>query len=175
MGTDTLKLFDRQVAESILAMDRNALAQYLDSRAEELRKCPAFTLPGHLLEFVRSENPSLYLNELLGGGLSLDELKADIVYHIAFGDEEIFLDYWGCFAEVLGGDPDQPLDGTEYLPALEEPGFCLLSVRHVDQILASLQVHRHELQVDTDLDLLAAWRERVAGEPAVCVAYVFDF
>lgn len=76
MGTDSLKLFNKTLADQMLAMGREPL--------------------------------------------------------VALGDEEIYLDYWGCYAEVFDGHPEGSISSLDYLPGQEEEIFLLLRPDHVD-------------------------------------------
>src|ERR1044071_7676795 len=56
----------------------------------------------------------------------------------ALGDEEIYLDYWGCYAEVFDGHPEGSISSLDYLPDEEDETFLLLRPEHVDRMIKSL-------------------------------------
>jgi hypothetical protein len=121
MGTDSLKLFNKTLADRILAT-------------------------GH-------EPPS------------------------AFGDEELFLDYWGCYAEVFDGRPDGSISSLDYLPDEEEETFLLLRPDHIGQIIRSLRDHLDDLNImdKEKIDKVESWKEYCRANPDYWIAYLFDF
>lgn len=121
MATDSLKLFDKILADQILALGREPLS--------------------------------------------------------AFGDEEIHLDYWGCYAKVFDGHPEGSISSLSYSPEHEEETFLLLRPDHVDQIIKSLYDHIDDLSVmdKEQIEKLERWRDFCAANPSHMVAYLFDF
>ena len=121
MATDSLKLFDKTLADQMLAMGREPL--------------------------------------------------------IALGDEEIHLDYWGCYAEVFDGHPEGSISSLDYLPGEAEETFLLLRPNHVDQIVKSLSEHMDDLSImDKErVRKVERWRDFCAANPGYMVAYLFDF
>src|SRR5918911_2094222 len=91
MGTDSVKLFDKTLADRMLAEGRDPL--------------------------------------------------------VALGDEEIYLDYWGCYAEVFDGHPEGSISSLDYLPDEEDETFPLLRSDHVDRMIKSLHEHRDDLSI----------------------------
>jgi len=121
MGTDSVKLFDKALADRMLAEGRDPL--------------------------------------------------------VALGDEEIYLDYWGCYAEVFDGHPEGSISSLDYLPDEEEETFLLLRPDHVDRMVRSLNEHRDDLNImdKEQLEKLERWRDFCAANPSQMVAYIFDF
>ena len=66
----------------------------------------------------------------------------------AFGDEDLYLDYYGCWIEVFRDEPEGIITSTEYLHETKgEVWFTLLQPNHVDQIIESLRKHMNELTI----------------------------
>jgi hypothetical protein len=144
MGTDRAKLFNKALADQILAMERGQLTSFLERN----------------------------------GGSAFDvELRADIAQDFAFGDEEIYLDYWGCYAHVFDGHPEGAISSLDYLPDQEEEIFLLLRPEHVDQMIESLHDHEDDLRVmdKGDIERLERWRDFCASDTSYMVAYLFDY
>ena len=148
MGTDSVKLFDKALGDRILAMDHHGLVTFL------------------------RENAHIVDNEL-----TLSQLKSQAVFDFAFGDEELLVDYWGCYAHVFAGNPAGSISSLEYLPDEEEETFLLLRAEHVEQIVQSLREHMDDLRVmrEKDVDQLDEWRQLCAGNDNYRVAYLLDF
>ena len=148
MGTDSVKLFDKALGDRILAMDQNGLVKFLSERSQTTDS--ALTLP---------------------------QLKSQAVFDFAFRDEEILVDYWGCYAHVFDGHPAGSISSLEYLPDEEEETFLLLRAEHVEQMVQSLREHSDDLRVmrEKDIDQLDQWRELCAGNDSYRVAYLLDF
>jgi hypothetical protein len=121
MGTDSLKLFDKTLADQMLAMGRDPF--------------------------------------------------------IAMGDEEIHLDYWGCYSEVFDGHPEGSISSLDYLPDEEEETFLLLRPDHVDQIVKSHYNHMDDLSImdKEQVGKVERWRDFCIANPGHMVAYLFDF
>ena len=95
----------------------------------------------------------------------------------AFGDEEIFLDYWGCYAEVFDGHPEGSISSLDYLPEEEDETFLLLRPDHVDQMVRSLYNHLDNLSVMNkgQIEKIERWRDFCIANPNYMVAYLFDY
>ena len=148
MGTDSVKLFDKALGDRILAMDQHGLVTFLH------------------------ENSQIPDSEL-----TLPQLKSQAVFDFAFGDKELLLDYWGCYAHVFDGNPAGSISSLEYLPNEEEETFLLLRAEHVEQMVHSLREHMDDLRVmrEKEIDELDEWRQLCAGNHSYRVAYLFDF
>jgi hypothetical protein len=101
----------------------------------------------------------------------------------------LYVDYWGCYAEVFaGGDPSgavtweaftDPMHGPE--SSSKEPagasGCYLLTDENVDSIICSLEAHRSEVKImnDEQIAQLKAWRDFCRKFPGFCVLYQIDF
>lgn len=148
MGTDSVKLFDKTLGDRILAMDQHGLVKFLGEK---------------------SQTPD--------SELTLPQLKSQAVFDSAFGDEEILIDYWGCYAHVFSGHPAGSISSLEYLPDEEEETFLLLRAEHVEQMIKSLRQHIDDLRVmrENDIDQLDQWKELCAANDSYRVAYLLDF
>jgi hypothetical protein len=120
MGTDSVKLFDKALADQMLAEGRDPL--------------------------------------------------------IALGGEEIYLDYWGCYAHVFNGHPEGSISSLEYTPGEKEEIFLLLRPDHVDLMVRSLNEHADDLRVmnKEQIAKVERWRDFCADNPSHMVAYMFD-
>jgi hypothetical protein len=177
MGTDSVKLFHKALADQIMAMERDVLTRFLEENIGILKQKPS-TLSLVVFEMERSGGSvSDAVESLLSGEQSLPELKADVAQDFAFGDEEIYLDYWGCYSEVFQGNPEGSISGLDYLPDQEEETFILLRPEHVDLMIESLREHADDLSVmdEGDVERLEGWRDFCAANPSYMVAYLLDY
>ncbi len=96
---------------------------------------------------------------------------------VALGDQEIYLDYWGCYAAVFDGHPEGSISSLDYLPNQEEETFLLLRPDHVDKMIKSLYDHMNDLSVmdKEQIEQVEKWRDFCAANPSYMVAYLFDF
>ena len=177
MGTDSLKLFNKTLADQILAMDHANLIRFLEENISTLnQKHSAFSL----VPFEMEQNGGSVadaITRLLNEEQTFTVLKADVAQDFAFGDEEILLDYWGSYVEVFGNHPDGSISSLDFLSDQEEEIFLLLRVEHLDQMISSLDEHANELRVmdKEKVDRLKEWRDFCAANPNYLAAYFFDF
>jgi hypothetical protein len=177
MGTDSAKLFNKALADQILAMQSGQLTSFLEENIGVLQRKPS-NLSLVLFEMERNGgSASSAVERLLSGEQTLTELRADIAQDFAFGDEEILLDYWGCYAHVFDGHPEGAITSCDYLPEQEEEIFLLLRPEHVDQMIQSLHAHEDDLSVmgKGDIERLEGWRDFCASDTSYMVAYLFDY
>ena len=135
MGTDSVKLFNKAVADQILVMEQAPLVQFLEENIDVLRNKES-TLS--LIVFEMEQNGgsvSEAVGRLLSGEQTFTEMRADVAQDFGFRDEEIHLDYWGCYAHVFNGHPEGSISSLGYLPNQEEEIFLLLRPEHVYQML----------------------------------------
>jgi hypothetical protein len=94
----------------------------------------------------------------------------------AWGEEEIFLDEWGCFEQVFGARPSGSISSRDLLQSEAEGTFLLLRAEHVEQIIEALRNHLGELRVTTggQLDTLEKWRDLSLANHRHMVAYIFN-
>jgi hypothetical protein len=94
----------------------------------------------------------------------------------AWGDEEIFLDYWGCYEQVFAARPHGSISSRDLLQPEAEGMFLLLRSEHVDQIIKSLASHVDELHIMTkeQLSTLEKWRSLSLANHQHMVAYIFN-
>ena len=178
MGTDSVKLFNKAVADQILAMDQARLVQFLEENIDVLRNKER--TPSLILFEMEQNGGSVSdaIGRLLSGGQTFTEIKADIAQDFGFHDEEIHLDYWGCYYHVFNGHPEGSISSLGYyLPHQEEETFLLLRPERVYQMLKSLNDHSNDLRVMkvSDIQRLERWRNLCAADPSYMVAYHFDY
>ncbi|MDX6693073.1 MAG: hypothetical protein QOF02_676 [Blastocatellia bacterium] len=105
-----------------------------------------------------------------------DELTSCRPLRRAWGEEEIFLDYWGCYEQVFSERPRGSISSRELLQPEEEGTFLLLRSEHVDRIIKSLTGHIAELSVMTKehLNTLEQWKSLSLANHRHMVAYIFN-
>ncbi len=177
MGTDSVKLFNKAVADQILAIEQAPLVQFLEENIDVLRKKECAL---SLIVFEMEQNGgsvSDAVGRLLSGEQTFMEMKANVAQDFGFGDEEIHLDYWGCYSHVFNGHPEGSISSLDCLPNQEEEIFLLLRPEHVDQMLKSLDDHSDDLRVMkvSDIQRLERWRDLCAADPGYMIAYHFDY
>lgn len=104
-----------------------------------------------------------------------DEFMSGLRLRRAWGDEEIFLDYWGCYEQVFDKRPIGSKSNRDLLMP-EEVTFLLLRSEHVDQIIKSLNSHIDELRIMTKehLTTLEKWKSLSLANHRHMVAYIFN-
>ena len=176
MGTDSIKLFHKELADQIMAMEIEPLLRFLENNIGDLKqKGTTYSLVLFEMEQTRCSVPQAVEN-LLSSERTFPGLKSDLALDFAFGDEEIYLDYWGCYV-VFDGDPEGSIPGLNYLPSEEEEFFRLLRPEHVDQMLRSLYDHIDDLTImgKKEIEKVEKWRDYCAANPSHMVAYIHDF
>jgi hypothetical protein len=105
-----------------------------------------------------------------------DEITSCRPLRRAWGEEEIFLDYWGRYEQVFAERPHGSISSRELLQPEEEGTFLLLRSEHVDQIIKSLYSHIDELSVMTkeQLGVLEEWKSLSLADHRHMVAYIFN-
>lgn len=182
MGTDRVQLFDKGIADRVLAMDREALEAFVFENLNALREKDGHA--GLLFYLMTREGLSLRdgIERVLSDGppfkplaQAFAQLRTDVALDAALGDEEIAVDYWGCYVETLMS-AEGMLSCIDYL-GWEEEVFLLLAPEHVDLMLASLERHASELTImrPEHVDRLRRWRDDCATNPSHRVAYFIDF
>src|SRR5262249_40596965 len=109
---------------------------------------------------------------------SFRELKVDVALDFAYGEEWIYLDYWGCYAHVFSkGDPMGSVSCQKYFPGDSECNFLLLKPEHVDRMIQSLKQHLDDLPVmkKEGVTRVEYFRDFCRGHPDYWVSYHFDF
>ncbi len=198
MATDWVTLFDLDLAKSILRLDAAGLAHFVAERGPSLlerdqrlarehvaRTAAGLSLePGALAEIERSSLRACAVNwnmfaERAGRGED-PKLRASIATAAGTLTDALYVDYWGCFAEVFTGRHLDRSCETNLVLRPDDPDGAyvyFLLVPHVDAMLSSLRAHWSEVTVmdDADLARLVEWRDRCASDPALRVAYSIDF
>ena len=121
----------------------------------------------------RLKNDSLKLVDMIWLD---DEITSCRPLRRAWGEEEIFLDHWGCYANVFPARPSGSVSSQELLQPEGEGTFLLLRAEHVEQIIKSLRSHLDELRVTTgeQLDTLEKWKSLSLANHRHMVAYIFN-
>ena len=177
MGTDSVKLFNKKIADEILAMDQAELITFLEKNLESLRHKPHLINPVIFTMSQQQASVAGTVETLLATEYKLSDLKSQIAQDFAFGDEEIHLDYWGCYVEVFSDHPPGSFSSLDYLPEQEEETFLLLQTNHVEQITKSLKAHEDDLTImnKAKIEKLEEWARLCDGTRDYYVAYLFDF
>ena len=158
-------------------MEQAPFVQFLEEYIDVLRNKEC-TL--NLIVFEMKQNGgsvSDAIGRLLFGEQTFMEMKADVAQDFGFRDEEIHLDYWGCYSHVFNGHPEGSISSLDYLPNQEEEIFLLLRPEHVYQMLKSLNDHSDDLRVMkvSDIQRLESWSALCTAHPSYVVAYHFDY
>jgi hypothetical protein len=105
-----------------------------------------------------------------------EEISSCLPLRRAWGEEEIFLDYWGLYEQVFGERPEGSISNRDLLQPDEEGTFLLLRSEHVGQILKSLYSHVDELSVMSkeQLGTLEKWKSLSLATHRNMVAYIFN-
>jgi hypothetical protein len=180
MGTDSVKLFNKALSDRILGMTKSRLVRYIEENLDvlkEMEKGGGFVHSIVLFELnERGGSVAQAVERLIAEKNTLEQLKDELIYNFAFGVERIYLDYWGCYAEVFGEDPDGSISSMKYL-GYEEESYLFLKPPHVDRMIRSLKEHLDDLRVmgKAEIERLEYFRAFCAGHPGYWVAYIFDF
>src|SRR5712692_7121602 len=119
MGTDYLQLFNKEVADKILAMELEPMTQFLELNIEFLKRKNRETILRSSVQFVMAEagcSTKEAIATLLERDEKLSEIRVSLALDSGFSTERISLDYWGCYAEVFDGSPEGSISCLEYLP-----------------------------------------------------------
>jgi hypothetical protein len=183
MGTDWLQLFDKSLSDKILAMNRQRLARFLEENIDVLKEKErgdrisyssiVFTMNQHKISAARAVGRLIM-------DVGLQDLKIDVAFDFCYGEEWVYLDYWGCYAHVFSeGDPKGSIPSDKYLPDKKDHGFLLLTPDHVDRIVRSLKERADDLPVmkrmGTGIERVEYFRDFCRGHPGYWVAYKFDY
>ena len=186
MGTDYIQLFNKGLADQILAMDRDSLTKFLEEKLSSYKNKrsigynPVFSDLGY-----NGGSVSDAVERLLSSEYNLPQLRESIAVDFAFRDsafdnEQISVDYWGCWAEIFGTCPEGSVSGFEYSanhpPEQNEEGFVLLKPEHLDQMIKSLYEHFDELKIMREVEVkrVVELRDICNANPDYWVAYWFD-
>ena len=165
------------MSDAVLAMDLSSLTRFLDDKLDLLKSKESTY--GPLLFVMERDGGSVAdaVGVLLSDGQTPGRIKADVALSFALGDDEIHLDYWGCFSEVFGDYPEGSISAVDYLPETEEAIFILLRPEHGARMVGSLREPSDDLSImgDEDVERLAGWRDFCAANLDFVVAYWLDF
>src|SRR5215510_4533964 len=146
MGTDSVKLFNKALADQILGMDQEALVLFLESNIDVLKQ-KAFSLSPIVFDLEQNGGSVSDAFERLLHEQTITQVTADLAQNFGFADEEIYLDYWGCYAHLFVGGPEGSISSLDYLPDQEEEVFLLLRPDHVAEMIKSLREHANDLRI----------------------------
>jgi hypothetical protein len=177
VGTDYLELFDRRTAEIIVSGAEADLISLVEARTPPNSGPPVWhhfwnASLGSLQEFPRTATSEDRFHLIRSASESLDEIKGELMEAMCVS-RPLFLDYWGCMAEVFrGGEPPGAVTWEEFAAPLqsgnepvESSGRYLLTPENTEAILQSLRTHVRELRV-TDSQVLRSWS---GGMSSACV------
>jgi hypothetical protein len=176
MGTDRVKLFDKHLADTVLAMNRSELEAFITERADSLQAKQLycyldFTVPlrDAIDKVLSGRPPSKSEAEQFA------EFRQNVALDLALGEQEIAIDYWGCYCETLMSATGM-LSCMDYM-RFEEEVFLLLLPEHVDLMLASLREHATDLNImgPAEVQELQHFRDHCRENADYRVAYFLDF
>jgi hypothetical protein len=180
MGTDFLRLFNKSLADQIIEMNQQELARYVEQNLDTLKEIDkSHVLLNSILFVVKQDGVSV--NEAIKRLLKeqpLREIKAYVALDLAYGEEWIYLDYWGCYAHVFSeGDPKGSVSCRKYLPDDSDCSFLLLKPEHIDRIIKSLKEHIDDLPVmeKEGVARVEYFRDFCRNHTDYWVSYQFDF
>jgi len=134
---------------------------------------------------------------IMSGARGIAEVKNDLITELCTGDW-LYLDYWGCTAEVFGGvdppgatrwedfispmlphakpEPPVPLD-CDGSVGVETSGRYLPTSANTTSMIVSLRHHVQDLQAMGEVEVakLERWQNFCAAHPEFCVVYQIDF
>src|SRR5215470_13924221 len=139
MGTDSAKLFNKTLSDRILGMTKSKLIRYVEENLEvlkEVEKSGGFVYSVVLFDLnERGGSVAEAVERLIAEKNTLESLKVELIHDFAFGVEEIYLDYWCCYAEVFTeGNPKGSLSSEKYLGD-EDGMYLFLKPPHVDRMI----------------------------------------
>jgi hypothetical protein len=183
VGTDRVQLFDKGIADRVLAMDREALEAFVSENLSALR-AREFGYASHLFYLMDKYGLSVRgaFERLFSDGppftplpLAFARFRTEVALDAALGGDEMAVDYWGCYVETLESAKGM-LSCIDYM-GMEEEVFVLLGPEHVDLMLSSLEAHASVLRImrPEHVARLRRWRDECAANPTRRVAYFLGF
>jgi len=172
MATDWVSLFNKRLCDEIISLAPANIPAFIELHLAELHDLSEFNRG-----FAKDVLVSIRLRELREQDRTDEELRADLVDHLCVSSDHLRVDYWGCYAEVFAsGDPPGSIPDYQLFPHIEEQAYLLLRPEHVENMLASLEEHRHELRVmqEPQLAQLRQWKARCVEDSGYLVAYFYD-
>ena len=191
MGTDYLHLLDRRRAEIIIHATESELAALVDATT-------GITRP-HVwqeywdsnkeasVKFLPHTSATDRLRVMIAEGKAIEAIKDELLRELCIGGW-LYLDYWGCYAEVFECvDPPGAITWEAFTEPMRAPeksrepggaqGTYLLTNDNVDSIIRSLDKHRSEVEImnDEDIARLKSWRDFCRKFSGFCVLYQIDF
>lgn len=118
--------------------------------------------------------------EFLRAGEDLESLRAEIALAAGTLSNDLILDYWGCFVEVLMPlDVERTCESNLVLEGGDADGahVYFLEAPHADAMIRSLRDHWSEvtLMKEPQLQRLVEYRDRCASDASLRIAYHIDF
>jgi hypothetical protein len=191
VGTDFLHLLDRRRAEIIIHANESELASLVDVATGLMRPHVWANYwdakKEKSVDFFPTILSAERLRVLLGNGETIEVIKEELLRELCTGGW-LYVDYWGCYAEVFaGGDPPGAVTWEAFTKAMHPEntsakpdgasGCYLLTNDNVDSILRSLEEHRAEVKImnESQIAQLKAWRDFCRKFTGFCVLYQIDF
>jgi hypothetical protein len=178
MGTDSIRLFNKQLADSIMGMHYVEFTDFLKERITSLKRID-FPRSAFLYEIENADEFNADHFDRTGFLQRAFEERENLVIDLCLSEEEVYLDYWGTnYGAFDATVPEGAIPIEEFLPSFEEESFLLLlEPTHIEIILRSLERHRDELTVmdDDAIERLREMKDRCTNNPEMTVAYIFDF
>jgi hypothetical protein len=183
MGTDWLSLFNKSLADQIVAMSQQGLTRFLEENVDVLREKDKRGRVSYSSVFFVMQQYKLSVKDAvrrLAKDTSLRNVRTMVAFDFAFGEEWVYLDYWGCFAHVFTEDePEGSVSCRVYEGRNADCGWVLLKPSHVDRIVRSLKEHPDDLPVmkrmGTGIERVEYLRDFCLGHPGYWVAYHIDY
>jgi hypothetical protein len=112
---------------------------------------------------------------------TIDECRVEVAWAAGSVSHDLYLDYWGCAAEVFTGKDDAfAICETNLVLEPDNPDgatVAFLGPPQVDRMIASLRAHWFKVRVmdDAGLQRLVGYRDRLLAERGLRVAYHIDY
>jgi hypothetical protein len=203
MGTDNVELLDKRTAEIIIHGNEADLVAVVEARTRLNASPPVWREYWNAdqelwQEFRREVSVEDRYKVIASGTRGIAEVKSGLIRDLCTGGW-LYLDYWGCTAEVFGGvdppgstkwedfiapmfpngAPERPVHRDEdgSILGVETSGRYLLTSANTRTMLDSLRNHTKELQAmcAADIEKLERWHNFCASHPDFCVVYQIDF
>lgn len=178
MGTDSICIFNKKLADSIMSMQFRDFAEFIKDRIDSLKRIevPRSAFLYEIESADKFNAKDFDRDAILRRAF---EERENVVLDLCLSEEEVYLDYWGTtFGAFETSDPEGAISIGEFLPSFEdEPFLMLLQPAHVESILQSLEKHRDELTV-MDCEAIEKVREikdLCTNNPEMTAAYIIDF
>ena len=203
MGTDNVELLDKRAAEIIIHGSKADLIALVEARTRPIIGPPVWreywdAARESMQEFSREVKVEDRFKAIATSAREIAAIKSELIRELCTSDW-LYLDYWGCTAEVFGGvDPPGATKWEEFVAPMfpdgppeppvhydedgsvlwiETSGRYLLSSSDTNAMIASLRKHVQDLSVmcEADIAKLERWHHFCAAHPDFCVVYQIDY